>query len=132
MNSFVDVNQCVISTVIHFNIFECPEFLNFVDPNLAHRNVLNQVVIEQAKRISNIIKQIPNVQSNSALGTVGNASHSSFQSADFLSGVFQPNSAQKPAKKIIKRSSLNDRRPGKKISVNSDSDSMKISDQKTR
>jgi hypothetical protein len=56
MNSFVDVNQCVISTVIYFNIFECPEFLNFVDPNLAHRNVLNQVVVEQAKRISSIIK----------------------------------------------------------------------------
>lgn len=56
MNSFVDVNQCVISTVIHFNIFECPEFMNFVDPNLAHRNILNQVLEEQAKRIQNIIK----------------------------------------------------------------------------
>ena len=36
LNDLMDTRKCVLSPLIHFNILECPEFINFIDEDQEH------------------------------------------------------------------------------------------------
>jgi len=111
--------------------------LNFIDPELGHRETLNQVLCEHEERIENLIKQLPLIQNCSVYGAKCAFNVSSYHSHEPFTGTMTTSNAPKAGISLIqhKRSSLIDRKTDKKSSMGckySDSDSIKISDQKTR
>lgn len=100
MNNFVDTNKCVITPVLSFNIFESPEYQNFIDPDLSHRETLRFVRDEQAKRIEKVKKSPPTQGSNSVVGTQGANSYSYMSNDLHLNTLFsnsKSGTSQKPA-----------------------------------
>lgn len=55
LNDLMDTRHAIITRSVWFNIMGCPVFLDFIDPDIIHREPLAIAYEEQDEKIKNLI-----------------------------------------------------------------------------